>query len=194
MHSPGLILLAAGGSSRMGQPKQLMPWKGNTLLRHACATSLATSFRPVVVVLGCEAEKCRRELFDLEVVSVINEKWQRGLGTSIATGIAAIEIHKPETPAALIMLVDQPAITPEFLTLLLLTWQQSPDKIVATQYPNGAGVPALLPRRYFAELRALDGDRGARALIAQEKSHVISLTPNIPLVDLDTLEIYKLHS
>jgi molybdenum cofactor cytidylyltransferase len=188
---PGLIVLAAGGSKRMGEPKQLLAWKGRTLLRHACETALATKCRPVVIVLGREAEAGKAELAGLDVIAVVNGVWEQGMGTSVAAGVRALESEAPEIPGALFMLVDQPGVTAPFLDRLVARWAPPNPAIVATQYGEGGGVPAVIDRAFFGELRALESDHGARALIAREKSWVTLVASDEELADLDTPEIYR---
>jgi molybdenum cofactor cytidylyltransferase len=189
MRRPGLIVLAAGGSSRMGRPKQLLPWKGRTLLRHAVETALGTDCRPVVVVLGPSAKLCQEELQHLEVATIENSNWSEGLGTSVAAGIQALLRLEPESSAALFMLVDQPALTFSFLKLLVSEWEQNSETIIATRYGNVGGTPAIFPRTHFDELRLCHGDRGARSLI--NRTGATLLSPDTPLFDLDTPEIYS---
>src|ERR1700761_2047352 len=124
MPGPGLIILAAGASKRMGRPKQLLPWRGQTLLRHACETALATSLRPIVVVLGCEGEACERELAGRGVRHVLNSEWSNGMSTSVASGISALERCEPQASGALLMLVDQPDLTFSFLESILDRWSE----------------------------------------------------------------------
>ena len=191
MRAPGLILLAAGGSTRMGRPKQLLPWNGRSLLRHACEVALATSCDPVIVVLGCEAEACALELKDLDVIPAINAQWQKGMGTSVATGITALEKNAPDATGVLLMLVDQPTVTSSLLQSLVTRWSPLEASIVAMKYPEGGGVPALFDRAYFAALRALDADRGARGIISREKSRIALIDPKAELIDLDTPQAYQ---
>ena len=191
MSGPGLIVLAAGASKRMGRPKQLLPWGGRTLLRHACDTSLATSLRPIVVVLGCEAAACERELAGLDVHPVTNPEWSQGMGTSVACGIAALERRDHQVSGALLMLVDQPDLTASFLESILDQWLKGSRAIVATQYGETGGVPALFSRSFFPDLRALNSDRGARQIIAREKSAVTLIQFPEELMDLDTPELFE---
>ena len=189
MRPPGLILLAAGGSARMGQPKQVLPWKGRTLIRHAAETALATACRPILVVLGASATVCREEIKDLGILTVENPSWNEGMGTSIARGMDALLSLEPEIPAALIMLVDQPSLTSTYLEILRSEWEQTPSSIVATRYEARGGTPAIFPKRYFDELRVCKGDRGAREIVQRMGAKL--LTPDAPLFDLDTPERYS---
>ena len=193
MSGPGLILLAAGGSKRMGRPKQLLPWGKTTLLRHAAETALATACRPVIVVLGAEAAACREQLAGLDVSVVENEHWAGGMGTSVAAGVAALEAIEPPVAGVMLMLVDQPTVNAELLTAILAAW--SPERPIATtRYPEGGGVPAVFDRSYFGELRGLSGDKGARGIIARELASVALVEPPVSLPDLDTPELYRMHA
>jgi molybdenum cofactor cytidylyltransferase len=191
MSGPGLIILAAGASTRMGRPKQLLPWNGRTFLRHACETALATSLRPVLVVLGCEAAACAQELAGIEVELTTNLHWPQGMGTSVSCGIAALERNTPDASGALVMLVDQPDLTSSFLESILAQWLKGDHAIAATQYAEGGGVPALFSRAFFSELKTLNSDRGARQIIARDKSRVVLLKPQGELADLDTPEVFE---
>jgi molybdenum cofactor cytidylyltransferase len=191
MRSPGLILLAAGGSSRMKKPKQLLRWGDSSLLQVACKTALQTECRPVIVVLGCEAEACGQEIADLPVTVVVNPEWQKGMGSSIAVGVSALESAAPETSGALFLLVDQPTVTPDLLNSLVKAWSPPKLPIAATSYGGSGGVPAIFAKTLFSELKALDPERGARALIAREISRTNLLDSGEALIDLDTPEIYE---
>jgi molybdenum cofactor cytidylyltransferase len=146
MRSPGLIILAAGASRRMGRPKQLLNWKGQSFLRHACQTALTTACRPIVVVLGHEAEACIHEVDDLDVTTVINADWETGMGTSLSTGIYALLKISPKASGALLMLVDQPTVQASFLNQLISRWSPPDRPITATAYPERGGVPAIFDR------------------------------------------------
>lgn len=167
------IILAAGASTRMGAPKQLLPWRGRSLLRHAAETALASCCRPVVVVLGAHAERLAEEVNDLPLQIVYNAAWSQGVGTSIRAGIDAVQ---SQAQAALLMLCDQPLLTSALLDELVAARSRTGKQIVASQYAGTAGVPALFARAYFADLLALDGDVGARRVIARhpDDTHLLS--------------------
>ena len=193
MRNPGVILLAAGGSTRMGCPKQLLPWGKSTLLRHAGETALQTHCRPIIIVLGCEAEACRYALKGLSITMVINNEWKRGLGSSIRVGMLTLEKEAPDIPGVVLMLADQPTVTPSLLETLVARWSHPAWPIVATLYEEGGGVPALFDRTFFPELRDFTDDRGARGLIAREKNRTALIDPGMHLIDLDTPAIYQNH-
>ncbi|MFC7666147.1 NTP transferase domain-containing protein [Hymenobacter humi] len=108
-----LLLLAAGASTRMGQPKQLLPYRGRTLLRHAAETAVATGCRPVVLVTGAVHDALAAEIADLPIQVIHNPEWKTGMASSIRAGVIAAAQFQPT--AYLIMLSDQPLVTPELL-------------------------------------------------------------------------------
>jgi molybdenum cofactor cytidylyltransferase len=157
-----IILLAAGSSSRLGQPKQLLPYDGSTLLRHSAETALATALGPVIVVLGAAEEKCRQTLLGLPVTIVSNPAWREGMGGSIAVGMQAVD--ETSHRAVIIMLCDQPAVTPAVLLSLDQHQQATGKSIVASQYEGTLGPPVLFTATHFAKLRRLHGPQGAKSL------------------------------
>ncbi len=190
MRNIGIVLLAAGGSSRMGRPKQLLPFGGTTLLRHAVETARATKLSPIVVVLGAEAEACRAELRGLTVTLAQNDHWSAGLGGSIRAGVEELERVAPAAEAALIMLQDQPRITSASLGDLVQLWSPEGCTIAAAFYGGRTGVPAVFGRRHFAELKALDGSGGAKGILARHDADVAKLELPEALDDIDSPEDY----
>ncbi|MDQ2799683.1 MAG: nucleotidyltransferase family protein, partial [Armatimonadota bacterium] len=138
--SIGLILLAAGGSARLGHPKQLLPYKGRTLLRHSAETALGSLCRPIIVVLGARADQLRPELADLEVLIAENRDWEQGMGSSISVGLAALETTAPNLTGVILMLCDQPLITGDNLNALAQTQQDTGSPFVASEYAETRGV------------------------------------------------------
>ena len=181
----GVLVLAAGESTRMGRPKQLLPYRGSTLLRHAAETALATRLGPVLVVLGAEAERCRKALGELAIRTVINPDWPQGMGSSIRIGVEELERLLPPVGGVLILLHDQPAIPAERLQELVEA-RRAEDLIVAAGYGEVVGVPAYFRRDLFEELRALDGAAGARKIIEAHRSHVRRFELPEARFDIDT--------
>ncbi len=182
-----LILLAAGASTRLGQPKQLLPFRGRSLLRHAAETALATLCRPVVVVLGAGAESLQTELAGMPVVVAVNSSWAEGMSSSLRAGLEAAS--EPAEPDALvIMLCDQPLITSAMLNQLVTTHRSKKRGIVASEYGDALGVPALFTRRHFPELRLLQGDQGARKIIVNHKYDLARIPLPEAAFDVDSVE------
>jgi molybdenum cofactor cytidylyltransferase len=185
----GVIVLAAGNSSRMGQPKQLLPFRGSTLLRHAAEIALTTGLGPVLIVLGSDAERCRLALEELDVRVVLNADWEQGMGTSIRAGIEALESGTPDLDGSLILLHDQPAISGARLRELVAA-RESNDLAVASVYDNTIGVPAFFVRDLFKELRQLNGHQGARKILEKHAPRVRQFDMPEAGEDIDTPSDY----
>lgn len=184
----GLILLAAGGSSRMGEagPKQLLPYQGKTLVRHAAQICAATRCQPVFVVIGAQAERVRKELEGLKVSVVENARWREGIGSSIRAGVEAAAQIDPGLDALIFALADQPKVKAGHLDALVEAYERDRPGVVASEYGGGAGVPALFDRRLFGELLALTGDAGAKSVIARHRSEAVVLPLPEAEIDVDT--------
>jgi molybdenum cofactor cytidylyltransferase len=187
--SLGIVILAAGESARMGQPKQLLSYRGRTLLRHTVETALALGDAPVVVVLGAHADRIRPELADLRVLVVENPDWRVGMGTSLRAGLNALLSAHPEIAAALFLLCDQPHISPDLLRHMEMEWRQG-VALIACRYETRPGVPALFAAAHFPELLALQGAEGARQVLAQHANEVVAIPFPAGAIDVDRPEDY----
>lgn len=176
------IVLAAGASRRMGQPKQIMELNGEALVHRTARIALQAGCKPTLVVLGCEAEAVGAVLSGLPCSKVINTAWEEGMASSIHAGVLAVPQN---AAAALLLACDQPAVNAEFIRLMIKEFRLEPNRIVASAYSGTLGIPALFPRRCFEALKALTGDRGARALL--EEAEVLSLPLPDGELDVDTL-------
>lgn len=158
----GALLLAAGASSRLGRPKQLLEVDGEPLLRRAARALLASAPLDLVVVLGHDAARIGAVLESLPLRTVVAADHAEGMAAALRAGIAALD---PRCAGALVALTDQPALDAAHLAALRDAWRVAPGRAIASRYAGVAGVPALLPRAWFGELLALRGDQGARALL-----------------------------
>ena len=183
----GVIILAAGESSRMGRPKQLLSVNGKTLLRHAIDAARVIDEAPVVV-LGAHAAAICAEVNGLPVTIIENTDWQSGMGGSLRTGLQALLDHSPKTQAAIIMLCDQPRVTGDILRALVEPYRSSASPIVACEYGGVLGVPALFHRTMFQELLALQGAEGARKIIQRYPAQAARVSFPDGAIDLDTPE------
>jgi CTP:molybdopterin cytidylyltransferase MocA len=181
------VLLAAGGSRRLGRPKQLVRSRGRALLTRAIdAARGALPNAPLVTVLGAEALRLRALLRrrDPEALPILNAHWRSGLASSLARGLDALP---GDVDAALVLLVDQPNVDADALQRLVAAWCRRPSAPAAARYLGRAGVPAILPRRSWRALRGLDGDLGARALLRGAATVTLVDMPEAEL-DIDTPE------
>lgn len=166
------LILAAGGSRRLGTPKQLLLVNGQPLVRRAALAALATHPVRTAVVLGAESSTVATALAGLTIESVYCDDWQEGMGASLRAGV---RILQPHCDGLLVVLCDQPALTAAHLQHLLDAWRAAPERAVASFYAGTAGVPALLPARWFARLLELHGDAGARTLLRVRSAEVVTV-------------------
>jgi molybdenum cofactor cytidylyltransferase len=181
------LILAAGGSTRMGRPKQLLTYRGQTLLRRAAETALALPVGEIVVVLGSRADQIQEEVADLPLKVALNPDWTRGMGSSIATGMAELAA---DSKGVLTLLVDQPHVTPALLEEMILAFHTG-SELVAAAYGENLGVPAIFGQVYFEALRQLDTQGGAEDIIRAHRNRAHCIPFEAGKVDVDTPEDYE---
>ena len=189
------IVLAAGASTRLGRPKQLLELQGKPLVVRACEAISGAGIKDIVVVVGANAAQVRGTLAKQPVRIVENPAWAEGMGASIRAGIAAAirgGLAETALPAGvLIALCDQPYFSAETVKKLLAAWRAAdgaPDAIVAARYAGHAGVPAIFGRNYFAQLRALAGAEGAKPILSGNTRNLRPVDLPELAVDVDTPE------
>lgn len=182
--SISIILLAAGPSSRLGQLKQLLPYQGTTLLRYLAKQAIASGASEVIVVLGSNSEKTRKELGELSLKIVENRKWREGISSSIRIGLG--NAHTAD--AVLIMLSDQPFVTTALLNSIMDPFITSGKPLVACEYSFTVGVPALFGKEFFEDLSSLRGDTGAKSILLRHSDRVYRIPFPQGSVDIDTEE------
>lgn len=183
------IVLAAGASSRMGRPKQLLDWGGRPLVRAVAEAALAAELDRLIVVTGAAGAAVAAALADLPVQIVANPEYAAGQSFSLRAGIAALPL---DTAAAVVLLGDQPFVTAPIIMALVNIWRRERAPIVAPLFGGVRGNPVLFDRVLFAELLDVTGDQGARGIIARDPARVY-LAPfddQRPLLDIDTPEAY----
>ncbi|UZO81035.1 nucleotidyltransferase family protein [Aquimarina sp. ERC-38] len=187
------IVLAAGSSSRMGQAKQLLPLQNTTLLEYCLTNMQKSKVSKVICVLGANAEEIQRSVKDERTAFLINSEWENGMSSSIVAAINYIKGHEPSCNAALIALADQPGIDSDYFNRLMEMYQSNPEDIIASQYQNKIGVPALFSNQYFKDLLQLTGDKGARNFLNDGQQKIRTLANTSNLSDLDTPEQYQAY-
>jgi molybdenum cofactor cytidylyltransferase len=188
MNDIGLVLLAAGNSTRMGSAKQLLSYEGKPLVRHAAEEALASVCQPVFVVLGSRVAEIRPVLDGLAVEILENSRWAEGMGTSIHAGVEAAAARNLN--GVILALADQPLVTHRILDRLVETHQSSGQPIVASQYAGTVGVPVFFSREFFANLLALEPGQGCKGLILSHAGQAIRLDCPEAEADIDTPQDY----
>ena len=186
-----IIILAAGNSSRMGKPKQLLPYHGKTLLDIAISAALDTTFRPVVVVLGAYAKEILEIPGDPGVIYAENQNWEQGMSSSIAFGLRKLLAENPSVENAIFTVADQVHISGSILRELHAKHQAVQQNIITCSYGQTTGTPALFNKKYFEELCNLNGPNGAKALIKQYIDDVASIPFEKGEIDIDTEKDYN---
>ena len=186
----GIILLAAGSSTRMGQPKQLLDIAGKPLIAHAIDIALQTDATNLVVVLGANPGLFLRKTRDLRLHYVVNENWQRGMGSSLKAGLNHLFRLSPDTDAVLVMVADQPLVTPNHLTSLMTSINDK-HQIAASHYNETIGVPVAFGKIAFPELFNMEDQTGAKKILTTTKLYVNRIDFPGGAIDLDTPEDYQ---
>ena len=186
-----IIILAAGASTRMGKPKQLLPYQGCSLLRHTIETAMASVCKPVVVVLGANAQQIYSEVKQPSVTVVENPDWNLGMGSSIRRGILSLGTCYETIDAAVITVCDQPFISTEVINHIVAAYHATGKPIVACKYADTLGVPVLFKHRFFSELATLDETVGAKKLINKYYNEVCSIPFPLGVIDIDTPRDYQ---
>lgn len=186
------MILAAGNSSRLGRPKQLLPYNGKTLLTHISAEALLTPLDPVVIVTGAFAEEIGEILKTVRGITIVyNPHWEKGMASGIVTGLSKLLSLQPDTAAIIIAVCDQPYIDAGLFQQLLRKKEASQNGIVACVYADTIGTPVLFERRYFESLSQLSGNEGAKKLLQQYKNDLVTLPFPKGNIDIDTAEDYR---
>ena len=184
-----IIILAAGNSSRLGQPKQFLEYNGKSLLKNSVNQALAINEATVIVVSGAENESIERALQDTKAILCHNSDWQSGMSSSIKTGLKkALELY-PKITACIISVCDQPFITEHIFMELLLKYK-STDKIITSYYSETTGPPVLFPKQHFSKLLDLTGNEGAKKILNSGED-VIAVNFAKGEIDIDTIEEYQ---
>jgi len=180
-----VLVLAAGASTRLGQPKQLVQINGRPALHIALSNAVALAGNAVTVIVGANAGALTYLLSHSPASSIVNRNWEEGIASSIRSGIAAVP---SSADAVMIVLGDQVCVTSDDLKRLLAAWNANEGYIAAATYERHMGVPAIFPRWCFGELGQLRGDEGARKILQRNLDRVTRVPMSNASVDLDTPE------
>ena len=186
-----LILLAAGESRRMGTPKQLLSYKGSSLICHATKETVASVCNPIVVVLGANSDRISPEINNLPVHITYNTQWRQGMSASIANGIIALLEMKVNFDAVIVALADQPLITASVYDRLVERYYQNKVKAVASNYSDTIGVPALFDRTVIPEMLKMKQKGGAKQLLNKYSDRSLNLDLPEAAIDIDTPTDYQ---
>jgi molybdenum cofactor cytidylyltransferase len=170
----------------MGSPKQILRFRGESLLRRAALAALGAGCSPVIVVTGAYAELSSRELDGLDVREVLNSRWETGMASSIRAAVEVLVSKDVEVDAAVLLLCDQPYVNAEVIAGLIAAHRATGMSVVASTYGGSFGVPALFGKTLFAELARLKGAAGAKQVVKKYalKAHFIPFQGGE--VDVDT--------
>ncbi len=183
------IVLAAGAGTRMGgRVKQLLPWRGKTLIENAIQVATRSNVDETIVVLGAHAEKIREVIREMPARILINRQWEGGHSTSIRAGLDALPSR---IDAAIFINADQPLLTSAVVNQIVQRYRETDASIVVPTFAGKRGSPVLLNRKHFAELAALQGEQGGRELLAQYPVERVEFTDPRLGIDVDTIEEYE---
>ncbi|WP_435132687.1 nucleotidyltransferase family protein [Formosa sp. A9] len=186
-----VLLIAAGESKRMGQPKQLLAWQGKTLIEHQIEV-LQKAHLSLTVVLGAKAEIISKSITNLDVQIVENANWREGMGTSIACGVKEICNLDSKPDGVLIALVDQPLIAVAHFEALIANFEPRKQQIIMSESETGLrSAPVIFDAYYFEALRRLQGDIGAKQIIKKHENKVKTVLCKSSLEDVDTMDSYR---
>jgi molybdenum cofactor cytidylyltransferase len=191
MGRTGALILAAGESSRLGQPKQLIQFRGKSLVRRMVYAARKARCSPTVAVIGSDREEVEHELKAEGAIIVENQNWRLGIGTSIRAGVRRLIDKAPTLEAVVLLVCDQPFVEARTIARLITLREKTKRAIVASRYANTLGVPALFDRSCFQELAELDNATGAKTVILSNRERVAEFPFPKGKIDIDTLEDYE---
>ena len=190
MSKTAILILAAGESKRLGEPKQLLPYKKTNLLAHAIEQVKSIERSEVFVVIGAHFSDIFQSIRGQKITVLKNNNWEKGMGSSLSKGIEFIK-KKGSFDRVLVTLSDLPLVTLSHYEELISLSKTSRKRIILTDYEDTSGVPAIFDKSLYNELSLLSDDEGAKPVIKKYKKEVIKLTSKTPYFDVDTKEEYQ---
>jgi molybdenum cofactor cytidylyltransferase len=186
-----IIILAAGSSSRLGQPKQLLAYKNATLLRNSINEASAVPNTIICAVTGSHKDLIEKEVQDFEIKISHNPDWESGMSSSIKKGLTDLLTEYPDCESCIFAVCDQPFVTHAVFENLISEYQKSHKGIIASAYAETLGTPVLFDKKYFNELLQLKGQEGAKKIITRFTEDVIAVPFEKGNIDIDTMEDYS---
>ncbi|MDT0645674.1 nucleotidyltransferase family protein [Zunongwangia sp. F260] len=183
----GVVVLAAGSSSRLGYPKQLVEFRRKNLLQHVVEVTESLEFSIRILVLGARAEEISERINLSKFKTVIHKSWEEGMGTSISKGISEALESENDLEHILILVSDQPFVTKGILKELIRVHLQSNKSATFSEYAGDVGVPAIFSRQLFSDLRELKGNHGAKKLLFNKNLEFETFKFERGNFDVDTL-------
>lgn len=191
MNNTGIVILAAGASSRLGSIKQLIHFNGKTLLQHVIDEAKHAGVNPIVVVTGANANEVSTSIADSNVSIVFNKDWSKGMASGIVVGVDKMKMLNKDLEKIIIAVCDQPFISAALFNQLDQIQQESGKPIVASAYENTIGTPVLFTQKYFDELFGLTGDMGAKQILKNHSEDVATVDFPKGAIDIDTQKDYE---
>lgn len=190
-NNTGIVILAAGSSSRLGKPKQLLEYDGQSLLQHVIDAAVSSEAATIVVVLGANSELISKQIDTSKVYLTENSEWEEGMASSVRNGLSALQGISPTTDAVIFMVCDQPYVSASLINDLIETQKETGKAIVTCNYGEAIGPPALFYKSLFHELMQLKGDAGAKKIIQQHSDEVATVLFEKGKIDIDTREDFE---
>ena len=195
MENTGIIILAAGNSSRLGKPKQLVLYGDQTLIQHAVNAALDTPAQQVILVLGANSTTIKPTIKQTNLTIIENKDWQQGMASSIRAGVSALVKSAPSIEGVIIMVCDQPFVSSSILSQLIEKHKATGKSMIASEYEGTQGTPAFFHKSQFSKLLALFGDSGAKKLIKKYPDLVETIPFPEGKIDIDVPEdVEKLNA
>jgi molybdenum cofactor cytidylyltransferase len=187
-----IIILAAGASTRMGQPKQLLKYNDVNLIQHTIDEALAAGAQKVLVVLGSNAEKISEQINKKQANVLYNKNWEEGIASSIKEGLQQSLLVSSNLDAIILMVCDQPYVNAALLKNLVSQHVESQKNIVASQYKDTLGTPVLFHKSFFPDLLKLKGDAGAKKILMDNSEQVQAVRFPLGDIDIDNMADYEM--
>ncbi|KQO20691.1 molybdopterin-guanine dinucleotide biosynthesis protein MobA [Flavobacterium sp. Leaf82] len=186
-----IIILAAGSSSRLGRPKQLLAYKNTTLLQNTIkeASSVENTF--VIVVTGSNHDLIKTDLDSSKIKVTYNSNWESGMSSSINKGLSELLLLYPDCESCIFAVCDQPYVISKIFEDLIAEYQKTNKGIIASSYAETLGTPVLFDKKYFSNLLKLEGQEGAKKIINRFLDDAVSIPFEKGNIDIDTPEDYS---